>query len=276
MDRRLNFILFLELVVLVSCGKGPNASDVAPKSSKNLTVYCAANLKKPVEALAREYEKESGVQVSLQYGGTGTLLSQIQVAKKGDLFIAADEGSMRDAQTKNLVREVSPLVVQHPVLAVGKGNPKGIHSLQDLTKPEVKYALPNADAASIGRVSRSLLGAAWEGLMAKAVVVKPTVTDVAADVKLGAVDAGIVWDSTVPMFQPLEAVEIPELTKHRENASAGVLIASEQAGEAKRFVHYLTAPNKGGALFKQMGFTPAGGEKWAFVGGQDSARLAVQ
>src|SRR5215217_2656823 len=83
-----------------------------------LTVFCAAGLKKPVEAIAQQYREELGVEVSLQYGGTGTLLSQLQVAKQGDLFIAADDGSIADARTRKLIQEVVPLVVQHPVVAV--------------------------------------------------------------------------------------------------------------------------------------------------------------
>ena len=93
-----------------------------------LTVFCAANLKKPVEAIAEQYRKELGVEVQVQYGPTGTLLSQIQVAKQGDLFIAADDGSVKIAEVEELIREVLPLVVQHPVIAVAKGNPKGIRS----------------------------------------------------------------------------------------------------------------------------------------------------
>jgi molybdenum ABC transporter molybdate-binding protein len=239
--------------------------EVSPAATpaKSITVFCAANLKKPVEALAEQYRKETGVEVSLQYGGTGTLLSQLQVSKVGDVFIAADDGSLEDAKAKKLIAEVLPLVNQHPVIAVAKGNPKGIHSIEDLKKADVKLALPDPGAASIGRVSRKLLGAGWESLMAKAVVTKPTVTEVAADVKLGSTDAGIVWDSTIPMFVPLEGVEVPEFTHHREHASAAILNASKQPQDALRFARYLAAPDRGGEAFKKMGFEPAGGDKWA-------------
>ncbi|MDZ4287757.1 MAG: substrate-binding domain-containing protein, partial [Prosthecobacter sp.] len=51
----------------------------------SLVVYCGAGLKKPVEDVAKQYESEFGIKVDLQYGGSGTLLSQIRVAKRGDL-----------------------------------------------------------------------------------------------------------------------------------------------------------------------------------------------
>ncbi len=243
--------LALMLIILVmldaSCSRQSNGPGA-------ITVYCAANLKKPVEVIAEQYRQELGIEVRLQYGGTGTLLSQLQVVKQGDLFIAADDGSLNDAKRLDCIREVIPLVVQHPVIAVKKGNAAGVHSLADLMKPGVKLAIPNPDAASIGKVTRKLLAGSWDALAAKAMVMKPSVSEVAADVQLGAVDATFVWDSTIPQFKELEGIEVPELTKHRENASAAVLAFSKQPAEALKFARYLTAPDKGGAVFIKQGF----------------------
>ena len=235
----------------------------APRAgAPTLTVYCAAGLKKPVEAIAQQYEREAGVEVRLQFGGSGTLLSQLRVAKQGDLFIAADDGSVADARKADVVREVIPLAKQRPVIAVRAGNPKHIHTIADLLRDDVKLALANPEAASISRVSRSALGDTWTKLAARAAVMKPTVTEIAADLSLGAVDAAIVWDSTVPQFK-LNAIEVPELAARSENASATVLNFCTQPAAALRFARYLSAPEKGGEIFKASGFTPAGGDKWA-------------
>lgn len=260
---------------------GSSAVGAKGGAKPSLTVFCAAGLKKPVEAVAEEYRKEFGIEISLQYGGTGTLLSQLQVAKQGDLFIAADDGSLADARKLKLVEEVIPIVVQHPVIAVKKGNPKNIHALADLMRAEVKFAIANPDSASISKVTRNLLGAQWQDLAAKAAVMKPTVTEVAADAQLGAVDAAIVWDAMVRQFKDLEAVEVPEVAKHRENASAAVLTFCTQPQEALKFARYLAAPERGGKVFKEQGFQLAGGDKWAvkpemvlFSGGVN--RLAIE
>jgi ABC-type molybdate transport system substrate-binding protein len=92
---------------------------------------------------------------------------------------------------------------------------------------------------------------------------KPTVTDIASDLSIGTVDVAIVWDSTVPQFKGIEAVEIPSLAAHIENASAAVLAVSKQPSAALRFARYLAAPEKGGAIFMRHGFQTAGGDKWA-------------
>ena len=227
-----------------------------------LTVYCAAGLQKPFEAAAREYQRESGVEIRPQYGGSGTLLGQLRVAKQGDIFIAADDGVVGDARKNGVIREVLPLARQKPVIAVRAGNPKNIRTIADLLRDDVKVALANPDAASISRVARTALGDAWPKLAAHAAVMKPTVTEIALDVSLGTVDAGIVWDTVIAQFK-IEAVEVPELSKRSENASACVTEFCTQPAVALRFARWLAAPEKGGAIFKSNGFTPAGGDVWA-------------
>jgi molybdate transport system substrate-binding protein len=229
---------------------------------RTLMVYCAAGLKKPVEEIALHYEKAYGTRIELQFGGTGTLLSQLRIAQKGDLFVAADEGSLEDAQKLGVIKEVLPLAKQHPVIAVAKGNPKKISNLADLSRPEIRLALPNPEAASIGKVAKKLLGEQWAVLAAKSAVMKPTVTEIAADVKLGASDAALVWDSTVPQFEGLEMIQIPELSTHAEKVSVAVLKSAVASVEALKFARYLAAPDKGGLLFKQHGLQITGGDPW--------------
>ena len=60
-----------------------------------------------------------------------------ELTKKGDLFIPADDSYLKVARAKNLIAESIPLARMSPVLAVAKGNPKGIHSLGDLLKEQI-------------------------------------------------------------------------------------------------------------------------------------------
>lgn len=238
------------------------AQDPKPPS---LLVFCAAGIKPPVEAVAREYEQAFGVRVQLQYGGSGTLLSNLRVAGNGDLFLAADESYMRSAHKFGLLAENIPLARQRPVLAVAKGNPKNIRTLEDLRRADVRVAMANPDAASIGRTVRDLLQKAgqWAELEKRVTVFKPTVNDVANDVKLGAVDAGIVWDATARQYAELEWVTLPELDAGVETVSVGVLKQSRQPAAALRFARYLGARDKGLTQFKQFHYEPVEGDEWA-------------
>jgi ABC-type molybdate transport system substrate-binding protein len=115
----------------------------------------------------------------------------------------------------------------------------------------------------VSKVTKKLLGARWDALAAKAAVMKPTVMDVAADLSLGSVDAAVIWNSTVPQFEKLEAIEVPELQKHTEFATAAVLTSSADSSLALRFARYLSAPEKGAVTFEKNGFKAVAGDAWS-------------
>lgn len=255
-------LLVLGALILLLLPRRPTS-----KSGQNLLVYCAAGIKPPVEAVARAYEKESGVRIQLQFGGSGTLLSNLRVAKAGDLFLAADESYIQTARGFGLLAETIPLARQKPVILVARGNPKKILGVADLLRDDVRVSLANPDAASIGRTTRAILQQTkqWEKLEKHATVFKPTVNDVANDVKIGAVDAGIVWDATAQQYPDLTSVTQPLLDAAAETITVGVLQCSTQPTAALRFARYLAARDRGQPLFAQHHFTTVDGDAWAMT-----------
>ena len=234
-------------------------------AEKPLLVFCAAGIKPPVEAIAHEYERAFGVRVQLQYGGSGSLLSNLRIADSGDLFLAADESYMKSAREFGLLAETIPLTRMRPVIAVAKGNPRNIRTLDDLRRTDVRVAMANPEAASIGRTVRALLQQAgqWNELKKHVTVFKPTVNDVANDVKIRSVDAGIVWDATVRQYPELEFVTVPLFDSAVETISVGVLKRSQQPAVALRFGRYLGARDKGLKQFEKFHYEPVEGDEWA-------------
>lgn len=234
-------------------------------SAGELVFYCAAGMRAPVEAIRTAYEDEYGVEVQVQYQGSGTLLSNLSVAKRGDLYLAADQTYIDLAIEKGLLRETMPIAHIVPVIIVAKGNPKSITSIDDLLREDVSFALANPDAASVGRTTKELLEAIerWDEIESKAKVFKPTVNEVANDVKLGAVDAGVVWDAVAAQYPELEAVHSPAFKAGEMKITVGVLEFSDQPTEALKFARYLSARDKGLETFAEMGFRPVEGDKWA-------------
>jgi molybdenum ABC transporter molybdate-binding protein len=236
--------------------------------STELLVYCAAGIKGPVAEIARAYEDEFGVSIHLQYGGSGTLLSNLEISNQGDLYVAADTSYTDIARGKGLVREAIPLALLEPVIAVPKGNPKNITSVDDLLRDGLRLSLANPDAASVGKTAKKMLGkiGLWERINAAVRqngVFKPTVSEVANDVKLGTVDAAIVWDVTVNQYDELEAVPIRGSEGFVKHVTIGVLTKSKQSAEALRFARYLAAPEKGAPVFEKNGFPSVPGDSWA-------------
>lgn len=248
----------------------PTSGTLAKNSQDDqdaIFIYCAAGLKPPVEMAAKQYEQECGKRVLIQYGGSGTLLSNMRISKQGDLFLAADDTYINTARAQNLLDEAIPVANQHPVIAVAKGNPKKIGSVRDLLREDVKVTLANPDAASIGRQTQMMLEKVnlWTPVHDAATqrgVFKPTVNEVANDLKLKTADAGIVWDTTVLQYPELESIPIAEAASFASPITAGVLRSSTHPQGALHFARYLSARDKGLALFKKMGYTPAEGDAW--------------
>jgi molybdate transport system substrate-binding protein len=266
--RRPYFAVLLTLLILGGSVWLLRPAKTAEAPGQSLTVYCAAGLSKPVERIARQYQAEFGVSVNLQFGGTGTLLNNLQVAKEGDLFIAADGMSIEAAQKKDLIAEITPLVTQRPVLVVAPGNPLNIRGIADLLREDVKTVIANPEAAAVGRVVRDMLteSGQWSALEAAVTargVFKPTVNDVATDVKLGAMDAGIVWDFTAAQFPELTAIALPGADAHTEQASVAVLRYTARPTAALHLMRFIAASDRGLKIFAEEHFTTVQGDPWA-------------
>jgi len=236
--------------------------------TRTLFVYCAAGMRVPVEQIAERYEHEHGVSIELQFGGSNTLLSQLQVSRVGDLYLAGDATYTQLAADKGLADERLTVATMRPVIITPAGNPKNIKALDDLLDRDVKVALGNPDAAAIGRSVREVLDQTgkWTALQEHARtngVFKPTVTDVANDVKLGSVHAGIVWNTTAAMYPSLNAIAAPELAAGEVAIEVAVLRSSEAPTAALRFARYLTARDRGLETFGSYNFDTIDGDPWA-------------
>jgi molybdate transport system substrate-binding protein len=221
-----------------------------------LLLYCAANLRVPIEQIASDYERETGVRVSAQYAGSQTMLTNAEVSHRGDLFLPADESYIELARQKGMIAQTYPLASMRPVLAVTQGNPKNIHGIDDLLRGNVTIAQANPDAAAVGKVTKPVLQRVglWDKLSEHTRTFQPTVTDVANAVKLGTVDAGIVWDTTVRQTEGLEAIDLPVFAQTESHIVIAVLKSSAQTSAADAFAQYAARADKGLTVFQRYGY----------------------
>jgi ABC-type molybdate transport system substrate-binding protein len=230
-----------------------------------IIIYCAAGIKPAVEPIAREYEQKYGVAIRPDYGGSQALLARVSQtgpdAGGADLYLPGDESYIQAGRDKGLLAETLPLARMHPVLAVAAGNPKHITSLDDLLRADISLAQADAKVAAIGKVTHD--APHWEEIDRRTTVTKPTVTDVANAVRVGAVDAGFVWDATVRQGPGLEAVPLSQLDGLSSTISVAVLSGCRQPTAALRFARYLAARDGGLPHFEKNGFAVVEGDEWA-------------
>jgi len=232
-------------------------------SNNALTLYCAAGLRSPVSEIITDYEKETGRHIKVIYNGSGALLSQIQIGG-GDLYLPASDTYIQDAQKLNLTAETIPVAAMRAVIVVDKKNTT-IHTLKDLTQPNIRISFADPSAA-IGKFTRNLLkqNNLLEDILKNVTVSKPTVNNIIEDVALGSVDACIAWDAVAGGHDSVKLIHDPILDQHPQNTSITILKSSQHPTEALHFARYLTAKDKGLPILKKHHFSiPDQADQWA-------------
>ncbi|HEY2909308.1 MAG TPA: extracellular solute-binding protein, partial [Gemmataceae bacterium] len=225
--------------------------------NKPLLVYCAAALKPAMQAVAADYERETGVRIEFRFGNSEQVLANASLSREGDLFLPADESFVRAAEAQGLVAETFPLAEMRAVVLTKAGNPRGIVHFKDLLQPGLKLGQANPDAAAIGKVTLDHLQqlGLWNELAAHTLVYHTTVTDAANAVLAGSNDATIVWDAVAANYPNLAMVRLPELDGAIGKVELAVLRSAMDRGAAERLVRFVRSPEHGAAAFRAAGFT---------------------
>lgn len=159
-------------------------------ASAQVTVTTGGGYVKMVEALANQYEAETGAKVSRAFGGNiGQMLAQVKSGSPVTVVIS-DATSLKKF-TKVLKSEAGVRLGDTPlILAWRKG--LDLKSPADLVKPEVKrIAMPDPKAAVYGRAAKEYLdGAAFGKEVASKMNVVSMVPQVLSYVSQGEMDAG--------------------------------------------------------------------------------------
>ncbi|MBL9135719.1 MAG: substrate-binding domain-containing protein [Verrucomicrobiales bacterium] len=256
--------LIAALILIGLLAWNPSPTSTTASHQEPLLLYCAAGLKPAVEPAIRDYEQQTGRKVQVQYGGSGTLLSNLKVAKVGDLFLAADGFFLDLARSNDLLREVIPIARMTPVIAVARGNPKQIRGLADLLRTDVRLVLANPEAAAIGRLTRDALESrqGWRTFADRALALKTTVNDLANDLKLGAADVTFLWDANLSQYPELEALPDRPFPDLASEVAIGVLPFSRQPRQALHFARFLGARDRGLRHFQAHGYVAVEGDLW--------------
>jgi len=223
-----------------------------------LVVYSGGLNRLGNQELLAAFGAREGVGVTTVYNGCGILCGTMQLLAKGsgerlpDLYHACDVSYLKPVAS--LFPDAIVLTETDLVIAVPRGNPRGIKTLRDLARPGLRLGMCNAEQSTLGHLSQELLRA--EGLLAavrrNVVTESPTADLLVTQMRTGALDAIIVYRVNVlPVAKYLEPITI-----HRPGARAqepcAVRDNSPRRQLAGRLLAYLRANR---ATFEQVGFT---------------------
>jgi len=250
--RHLGFGLFILFGFLAGCS-GPK-----PES---ISVFAAASTREVIEQLAADFQKETGIAVTANFGPSSGLARQIEQGANADLFLSADESWADYLADKGLVAERRDLLTNKLVVIVPVEGALAIKEMADLTKPEIHRLALAGKAVPAGTYSRKALQSAglWDQLKDR-VVEGGDVRAALAYVTRGEAEVGMVYATDAAGNSKVRiALEVnPKL--HDPIRYPLVLIKQDQPHPAaRRFYDYLISEHAI-EIFTHAGFGMAQGD----------------
>jgi molybdate transport system substrate-binding protein len=254
----------------------------AQSSSNRILIYAGAASKPATEEIVKGFKEKTGIVADVIFGGSGFVLSQMKLSKKGDLYFPGSSDFMELAKKEGLVFPGSEKIVVYLVSAINvqKGNPKGIHSLRDLTKDGIRVAIANPEMVCVGTYAVEIieknLTPSEKGKFKKNLVnYTESCEKTASVISLKAVDAVIGW--RVFQYWDPERIESillkPEAISRIGYIPIAISRFTEDKIAAQKFIDFLLSSH-GKATFQKYHYlmdiqearrftkpdTPVGGE----------------
>ncbi|NRA40635.1 MAG: substrate-binding domain-containing protein [Planctomycetes bacterium] len=256
------------IVVLILLIPNNDNARLARSQTEQLTVYCAAGVRLPVQEIAEKYEKEYGVHIRLDFGSSGAMEARLrndvdQGVARADMYIPADTMFAHRAAADGLCDE-SIALAQFALVLATQHDDLTISSVEEFIDSSGSFTICNKSAAA-GNKFRKVLTEYWPRLQDKKMPEAATVVEAATWIKENKdIRGGFIWDSTARQFQ-LRIITIPELASARSTITANICKSSRNPTRALHFARYMAAPDRGAEIFAAHNFSGVDGDQWADI-----------
>jgi molybdate transport system substrate-binding protein len=244
------------------------------EAAESLLIYAGAASKPPTEDAARAFESRTGIKVEVVFGGSGFVLSQMKLAKQGDLYFPGSSDYMEKAKRDGDVFPDSEKVIVYlvPAINVQKGNPHNIRTLGDLTRSGLRVAIANPEGVCVGAYAVEIIDRQFspaEKVAFKRNLVNYTESceKTATAISLKMVDAVIGW--RVFQYWDPERIETIPLPSEQVPRIGYIPIAiskfTKDRAAAQDFIDFLTGP-EGQQIFAKYHYFATPEEAFAWLG----------
>ena len=246
----MRFLLSLLIVLLV-------AGNVF---AAGLKVYSGAGLIKPMEEMRLNFEKKYNTTIQVHYGSSGEIFGMLAMGQPCDVLIPGAAKYTMDALKNGWIVESSivKLVKHVPVIAVPKGNPANIASLEDLTKPGISLAMGDPKGPAIGKVAMKIFqkNKIQEKVQPNIKVLAPTVNQLLIYVALNQVNGSVIWEDLVSWAEgkgKLDVIQIDPKKNIIKTIPTAVTTYAKGNSMAFKFNEYISSA-EGLSIWEKWGF----------------------
>lgn len=225
-----------------------------PAVTGAVTVSAAASLTEAFTTIKDDFTAaERGVTVTINFGSSGQLATQIRAGAPADVAAFADEAPMATLSDSDLLATPPKVFALNRLVVVTKpGNPGKVRSLKDLAT--VGTVALCAETAPCGRFAGQALQKAEVTIPPTSITRGPDVKATLTAVTEGDADAAVVYLTDARAAgAKVTTVELPD----SENVVAGYPIAVTRAAgspsAARAFEEYVLGP-EGRAVLRRAGF----------------------
>lgn len=209
-----------------------------------LTVSAASSLTNAFQKLGPLFETANpGTRVQFNFGASGALLQQIAKGAPADVFASADQETMDQAQSQNLIQSASrrnfalnALVIIVP--ATGGQVPKALGDLAQAGYQRIAIGLPSS--VPVGRYTKSVLEQAglWSAIEPKMIGAQ-NVRQALDYTARGEVDAGFVYATDAAMAPDKVKVALTVPTPTPVLYPIAPISSSANPAAAQKFVAFI-------------------------------------
>ena len=266
--------MLLSFLAMVGCSgpsKPTTSSPIAsPLAGKTITAFIGSASKPPMDEAARAFESRTGVKVYLTYGGSGTVLSQMELSKTGDLYIPGSPDYLVKSNAKQITDPATAKIAAYliPAICVQHGNPKNIQSLADLARPGITVGIGNPATVCVGLYAVEILESnlLLAGVFPNIITQAASCDNTATLISLKSVDAVMGW-SVFHNWNPQNIDTIylqPEQLPRLAYIPAAISTFTKEKEAAGAFIDFLTS-QAGQDIFRKWGYdvTEAEARKYA-------------
>lgn len=227
--------------------------------AETLHLYAGAGLRQPVERIVERFQQETGHQVTVEYGGSGQILTRYQLTGIGDLFLPGSADYVDKLQQQGSVKAAFPLIRHIPVFAVRKDVAEREHiaTTADLARSKLKIGMGDPQAIALGRSGELLLDATGHGAELRQLVVvrSATIKQLLLYLLQGEIDAAVIGRADTVKNQDQLLLLPSPAGAPEEVATLAILNSSKAPQIAEQLAGYFTSAD-GIRAFTDEGFLP--------------------